>query len=246
MSPLEAVPDSEKDWHPGSDGLVLDLVHPSLYPVVYGRTMGKVSDSDTATILAPPEFKGADPKFVSERFQWLPSDFSVDADGMVTLTSPYINNVHPIRHKELYSVIPRVLQHALPMFERVLSDLLRPLLPMRIATSSRGYGGEETADCIWEDGIPYPNSSSEEEYEEDPDLWFEKCKFNAPEAREKYDGDLMVMNDRISLKGRTLQVIVKLANIILTPEKPEYPGGKWHVEGWLQPYFVRKGWYSIR
>jgi hypothetical protein len=28
-----------------------------------------------------------------------------------------------------------------------------------------------------------------------------------------------------------LQVIVKLANIVLTPNKPAYAGGKWHVEG---------------
>ena len=37
------------------------------------------------------------------------------------------------------------------------------------------------------------------------------------------------------LKGRYgrqgLQVIVKLANIHLTPEKPDYEGGTWHVEG---------------
>jgi Protein of unknown function (DUF4246) len=35
---LEDVPDKYKDWHPESDGKVLDLVHPSLYPLVYGRT----------------------------------------------------------------------------------------------------------------------------------------------------------------------------------------------------------------
>jgi hypothetical protein len=34
-------------------------------------------------------------------------------------------------------------------------------------------------------------------------------------------------------KERGLQVIVKLANIHLTPEKPEYGGGAWHVEGQL-------------
>ena len=244
VAPLETVPDSEKDWHPGSDGLVLDLVHPSLYPIVYGRTLGKMPSSGTATVLEPPKFEGADPKFVSERFQWLPSDFSVDGEGKVTLTSPYINNVHPIRHKELYSVIPEILQFAIPMFERVLSDLLRPLLPMRIATSGgQGDGGEETADCIWENGIPYPNSSSEEEYDEDPDAWFEKRTFNTPDAKGKYDGDLDIMNDRISLKDRTLQVIVKLANIVLTPEKPEYPGGKWHVEGSLQLHFVGRSWH---
>jgi hypothetical protein len=40
---------------------------------------------------------------------------------------------------------------------------------------------------------------------------------------------------KLSLRERFgkhgLQVIVKLANIELTPEKPEYQGGVWHVEG---------------
>jgi len=126
--------------------------------------------------------------------------------GNVTLISPYINNIHPTRHKELYSVIPEILQHALPMFERVLSDLLRPLLSRRV-TVSGGYESRArvTVDC---------------------------CK--------TYSGDLVAMNDRMSLKGRTLQVIVRLANIILTPEWPEYPGGKWHVEGLLQLYCVQR------
>jgi len=40
---------------------------------------------------------------------------------------------------------------------------------------------------------------------------------------------------KFNLKGRYakrgLQIIVKLANIKPTPEKPEYKGGSWHVEG---------------
>ena len=36
---------------------------------------------------------------------------------------------------------------------------------------------------------------------------------------------------RESHRDEGLQVIVKLANIELTPEKPEYDGGSWHVEG---------------
>lgn len=32
---------------------------------------------------------------------------------------------------------------------------------------------------------------------------------------------------------RGIRVIVKLANIELSPENPEYPGGSWHVEGQL-------------
>jgi Protein of unknown function (DUF4246) len=36
--PLEDIPPQLKDWHPGSDGKVLDLVHPSLFPLIYGRS----------------------------------------------------------------------------------------------------------------------------------------------------------------------------------------------------------------
>ncbi|KAF9779818.1 hypothetical protein BJ322DRAFT_1167008 [Thelephora terrestris] len=230
VAPLESVPDSEKDWHPGSDGLVLDLVHPSLYPIVYERTMSKNPGSASPTVVEAPEF--CDPTFTSQTFQWLPSDFSVDPNGKVTLASPYINNVHPTRHKDICSVIPEILQHALPMFERVLSDAIRPLLPMRIATS--GLYGEETADCIWDGVIPCPGSLNEE----DQEAWLDKHPFKTPDAREHYDGDLGVMEDRISLRDRTIQVIVKLANIVLTPEKPEYPGGKWHVEGMMNENIV--------
>jgi hypothetical protein len=35
---LENVPEEEKDWHPGTNEQVLDLLHPSLYCFVAGRT----------------------------------------------------------------------------------------------------------------------------------------------------------------------------------------------------------------
>lgn len=38
VAPLENIPDHEKDWHPESKHQVLDLVHPSLYPLVYGQS----------------------------------------------------------------------------------------------------------------------------------------------------------------------------------------------------------------
>jgi len=182
--PLETVPDSERDWHPGSGDLVRNLIDPSLYPIVYGRTMGKALGSGTVTILEPPELDDDDPRFISKRFQWIPSDFSVSGDGKVTLTSPYINNIHPTRHKELYSVISGILERALPMFERVLSDLVRPLLPMRIARPDGGLGGS----CIWED-----EPSNEDEYHERAKR-HAKSYSRTPDALRKYIGDLQVMN----------------------------------------------------
>ncbi|TBU59748.1 hypothetical protein BD310DRAFT_976300 [Dichomitus squalens] len=48
---------------------------------------------------------------------------------------------------------------------------------------------------------------------------------------------------KISLHGRTLQVIVKLANIVLTPDNPKYAGGSWHVEGMANENIVATGLY---
>lgn len=42
VSALENVEDAQKDWHPGSNNQVLDLVHPSLYCFVAPRTSHKV------------------------------------------------------------------------------------------------------------------------------------------------------------------------------------------------------------
>lgn len=47
----------------------------------------------------------------------------------------------------------------------------------------------------------------------------------------------------VTLAGQRLQVIVKLANIILTPERPEYPGGAWHIEGMENEKIVASGIY---
>ena len=38
VKPLEDIHHSRRDWHPGSNETVLDLVHPSLFPLVYGQS----------------------------------------------------------------------------------------------------------------------------------------------------------------------------------------------------------------
>lgn len=48
LLPLEERP---VDWHPGSDGMVRDLLHPSLY--CYVRGVSRVSDSPALTADLP-------------------------------------------------------------------------------------------------------------------------------------------------------------------------------------------------
>ena len=95
---LEDIPTSLKDWHPGSDDKVLDLVHPSLFPLIYGRSRvlptGEVGLQDCTEyigkgeVVKPPAssdteenlsylygFSGnARTKYWSQDFQWLPCD----------------------------------------------------------------------------------------------------------------------------------------------------------------------------
>lgn len=65
-------------------------------------------------------------------------------------------------------------------------------------------------------------------------------KFQVPSVRAEYFNPMtqelkeeMKVNLRRDYANRGLQVIVKLANIELTPEKPDYEGGSWHIEGQL-------------
>ncbi|KAF8173746.1 hypothetical protein K438DRAFT_1849902 [Mycena galopus ATCC 62051] len=245
---LEGVPDDLKDWHPGSNGQVLDLVHPSLYCIVYGRTC--CSD------LTQPKPRGT--AQVSKRFCWLPSDFSVDAtDGSAKLVSPYINNLHPAKYKIMYPVIDSVLSSFIPLFERVLSqinakdkDIFRDITPGsgRIKTKFgygtwAGYNGKyvgDTVPCIWDEG--------EVEWEEGmTDAEYEKLRKEAPkvlpEAFEEYTGELEKTIAPYSLRGKTIQCIIKLANIHLTAENPVYTGGSWHVEAMLNERIVASGIY---
>jgi len=48
---------------------------------------------------------------------------------------------------------------------------------------------------------------------------------------------------RVDLRARRLQVIVKLAAIHLTHDKPAYRGGSWHVEGMMNERIVSTGIY---
>jgi hypothetical protein len=54
-----------------------------------------------------------------------------------------------------------------------------------------------------------------------------------PQGLPAYTGALDQIKQTVNLAGSKIQVIVKLANIVLTPERPKYPGGSWHVEGKL-------------
>ncbi|MEW2217166.1 DUF4246 domain-containing protein [Streptomyces globisporus] len=233
---LEEVPAAERDWHPGSDGQVLDLVHPSLFCLVRG-----VSDAPEHAWRNETDNRYAAYEF-SEKFQWLPTDVEVTADGDTVFRS-YVNNVHPETHRELAAVLPDVFTRMRPLLENVLTDLRHPR-PLRIEADPFG----------WYDSEPeYPDKTSyadDEAYQEalrvwevEQDAWWENRRPVIPDAPDFTPPPAPGASARVDLRGRRLQVIVKLATIHLTPDKPEYAGGSWHVEGMLNERIVSTGIY---
>ncbi|KAF8192397.1 hypothetical protein K438DRAFT_1762395 [Mycena galopus ATCC 62051] len=245
VSLLENVPDAEMDWHPGSDGKVLDLVHPSLYCIVYGRThaylSGKPRIPSNLRQVDPPPNTAAKAFMLSETSCWMPSDFTVHEDGSVKLVSPYINNIHPTRHRTLYPIIEEILTGFIPMWERVLGDIDRENNREPFVNSGRlGEIG-----CVWgTKGEPWPKNDpdSDDDKEEFLDEFFADAKKVFPEAN-SYTGQLEAQFSPLSLRGRNIQCIVKLANIQLTPETPQYHGGSWHIEGMVNERIVASGIY---
>ncbi|UNI18003.1 hypothetical protein JDV02_004304 [Purpureocillium takamizusanense] len=290
---LEDVPDDKKDWHPGTDGKVLDLVHPSLWPLVYGRTRvlpdSRVPLSDCLAysglgdVIPPPDSLhagritshwGSRDEAVtaySTRFQWLPCDVSLDAQGNATIDS-YINNLHPVEHASLYPVIQRFVQASLPAwdllytwpdhlsFQRLTTNRAGPVCTTPdicqdrdgCRPSGRPLGpGEEPRqeDEEWEDGYEtsprgvLDNQWFDETHPMDvPDAYVPPPAADAGDNKEDSKNRVFpVAADDVKTSGffhdaRRLQVIVKLANIHLTPEKPTYDGGSWHIEGQLNEH----------
>ncbi|KAI5207472.1 hypothetical protein E4T39_01866 [Aureobasidium subglaciale] len=125
---LENVPDRDKDWHPGTRDRVLDLVHPSLFPLVYGRSRimkeGLVGLEDCTSYCGQgetiPKPDLPDVGGWSDQFQWLPCDIKFEGEEDVRITS-YINNLHPREHRGIYSLVEKVIAKAIPLWDQVLS-----------------------------------------------------------------------------------------------------------------------------
>src|SRR5690242_8294735 len=124
-SKLKADQAKSPDWHPNSDDKVQDLVHPSMYPLVYRRTrvfqdeVVGVEDAVSTWSGRGDVIPGLDewvrsederysygvgsgevpPNFWSVKYQWLPSNVAFQDDGSVRFTS-YINNLHPTKYRD--------------------------------------------------------------------------------------------------------------------------------------------------
>ncbi|KAJ5952512.1 uncharacterized protein N7479_010925 [Penicillium vulpinum] len=250
---FEKVPEAQRDYHPGSDQKVVNLVHPSLFPIVYGRTRvlpdqiigvdDCLSSMGQGTLIPTPseeetrvELKrhmvhyNYDRPELSRKFQWLPCDVDINKDSRCEIAS-YINNVHPLEHRALYDVVKRVITRTIPLWDQSLS---RGTRRQRIQYRAVEYGDRLEPEPMRPKDAD--DSFDEDDYRERHEKWEYSGPILLPEPG---DFEIFEVDDweKVKLKeqfGKSgLQVIVKLANIELTPENPDYEGGTWHIEGQL-------------
>ncbi|KAI9343919.1 hypothetical protein DFJ73DRAFT_841046 [Zopfochytrium polystomum] len=267
--PLVAASLDAGRWHPGSDGLVLDLIHPSDYPLCFGRTLfsatpGAIVGESVVEAPAKPEptrWGSTTEADVSYSFQWLPSEFRVAADGSVTIDS-YVNNLDEKAHPELFQTIAEVFERILPMLECTIGsadavpDERRDNAPYSESSFSDKSEWEPTEAFLRKHKFlsgrfGHGNVTPEvfAAHENDPDVqaagesadgWISMadrvryqrmhCAIRVPRFPSFFDRSPISLDPQ-SLRDTTLQVIVKMAEIRLTPDQPSYRGGKWHLEG---------------
>lgn len=288
VAPLENVRDTLKDWHPGSDGKVLDIVHPSLFPLMYGTSRflreGTVPLKECAEYsgkgeIVPRAWKEDAPYGCSSKHQWLPCEVSLDDAGNASITS-YINNLHPVGNEALYAAIEQVITKSVPMWKLALRSTLFQYERPRVHIQGDGYD-HDTPEALrdarmkvvedeWkkkkdeerqkkleecqkkrsQNGSSKDEEGSDDEYDDDdefdPDMHDDGSdRSDEDPYDDRYislpDPDAFVHRERKASEEeatqfermfahKDLQVIVKLANIHLSPEKPSYDGGSWHIE----------------
>ena len=151
------------------------------------------------------------------------------SSSLCSRITTYINNLHPAKEKPLYELIEKLIDASIPLWETTLA----PLADADFIQSRRIVFKEPCYDPQPEGLKRRPDESFESCWDRH-DEWIRSTrKLILPET----EGPFKPVNEPepLSLREkwgkRGLQVIVKLANIELTPEKPEYAGGSWHVEG---------------
>ncbi|KAJ1992039.1 hypothetical protein GGI25_006244 [Coemansia spiralis] len=268
---LENVPARLKDWHPNSNNQVLNLVHPSLFPIIYGRTM--LLDKPIPSPMAALELKsfGTCPKSLSEWREavrcfensnggdqsnqpyYVPTDpdirphmreYAFASAKFCWLPTEF--NVAEDGHVEIESYINNLhpVKHA--AFYSTIAKVFGKFVPLlEQVVTDLVYPRERRiapdSSAWYKSDEPEPIYDGSDSYDERYELWMDRRTFVPPQP------EPFVTPGRptkpYSLRGRRLQAIFKMSSIVLTPDNPEYKGGSWHVEAMGNERIIATGIY---
>lgn len=187
------------------------------------------------------------------------------------LTS-YINNLHPRRYPDIYATVEKLIETAIPAWDQCLVEyrlyerygpgrkVSRFSLPKgvdyEIAENWSPSDPAELADTEFDFSNDFQFGEMEDEEERkwmllrtpvlrEPDS-FTKVTYDLQGIKEDADNSSGSLGGlRKNFKDSGLQIIVKMASIGLTREKPEFPAGGWHIEGLLNEKICATALYYL-
>lgn len=275
---LDEPPSGLKFYNPGSKHIQRDLVPIAFFPLVYGRTRilkDRIIGLDDAlesicqgeVVPVPPEtitredmawrvaaHADIDAKPFSRRFQVLPCDLELKDDGRWHIVS-YINNLHPVHHRNIYKLIEDLFNMTVPQWNASLT----PLKDMLHSRARLEYKKAEYFPISKEveEQTPQPKpGEAEVEYHDRLDAWRMKhWRVKQPDAGKfipwavppwmmnLLPADLpspVRIEQGVELNSdygkRGLQMFVRITSYDLTPEHP-YNETDWHCEGQMVSLF---------
>ncbi|KAI0692942.1 hypothetical protein BC835DRAFT_1276765 [Cytidiella melzeri] len=210
----------------------MDLVDPYAYSIVYGRTPRLTSDNILQETSIPKAWYYA----FSTRFSCLPTSFRIAAEVEPCRATAlgYINGIPP-HMPSMSANIESVLSRAVPLLEHVLTDLHRDN-PLRHRIS----GSCKYLEC---------DEPTEPERSDDEEGWTKYHKELQDRSRSRpivqpdvpeagYTGGLEYRRDRVSLRGRIVNIIVRMTEVRLRPDRPYQGPSPWHAEGMVNEHIV--------
>lgn len=143
----------------------------------------------------------------------------------IRITS-YINNLDYEIHKDLYSVIAKIVSKTVPLWNRTMVPFEAPCYPIagRYPEIRDYYEHNEYKNTIqaWRERCQTPWKPNPKIFEPLSKYFkFHKELFYHPEARDLWE------------EFGKLQIIIKFTNIYLTPDQPTYDGEPWQIAGQL-------------
>ncbi|KAK6336942.1 hypothetical protein TWF718_009731 [Orbilia javanica] len=261
-----------KMWHPESNQQLLDLVHPSMWPIIYGRTR-TISGEVVQAPEIPEHYSFPQAGYsYSEKFCWLPSEFEISREGKTRIAS-YINNLAlPEQAQIFYPILEEIFSKFVPIFNHVLADLRREIQTLRRVER---LSHKEIKKFGYKKSIPEEASTNTltkllTQFEKGETLTADvshevqlshtilkrltisnlfhnhkpmKIVSRGKLTESTWEPPARNVLEHVKLEGSTARVIVKMATIILTPEKPKWSGSRWHVEALKNERIVATGIY---
>lgn len=133
---------------------------------------------------------------------------------MKSSITSYISNVHPLLNAQLYTTTNRLLSCLLPMLNTTLMALKTPKLFNRRIDPEERISGRKFPDLE-----PGPYRSLEQRARSDYLNAQGRLKKSVQVDLQKEFWDVGI------------QAVIQVSSIDLDPERPEYPGEEWHVQG---------------